>query len=218
MNIGPAEFATDPLPRKFFARDTHLVANELLGKWLIRSWRGKLLIGRITEVESYVGEDDNACHAARGRTPRTEVMFGHAYVYLIYGIYHCLNVVTDRVDFPAAVLIRAVEPLAGIPTMSRARGTEKLENLTTGPGKLTQALRITRNLNGEDLTTGGRLWIAESPDSEPAGQITAGPRVGVDYAGEDASLPWRYFLTCSHFVSKRVRRDFAPGDPSARVK
>ncbi len=192
------------LSRTFFAHDTHTVARELLGKLLVRPWRGKKLVGRITDVESYVGENDLACHASRGRTPRTEIMFGeagHAYVYLIYGMYDCLNLVTERKDFPAAVLIRSLEPVVGIAVMHRLRGTSDIHHLTTGPGKLTQALAITRRLNGEDLTISRQLFVAADGYRVPNSSIATSARIGVDYAGEHAALPWRYFIRGSGFVS-----------------
>ena len=167
------------LSRNFFSRDTHVVAKALLGKMLVRQHAGENFSGRITEVESYVGIDDAACHASHGRTKRTEVMFGaagHAYIYLIYGMYHCLNIVTEAKDFPAAVLIRALDTV-------------------TGPGRLTRALQITRQLNGEDLTASDRLYVIDDGWRVPAKAIITTPRIGVAYAGKDALLPWRYVLT-----------------------
>lgn len=194
-----------PLPRDFFARDTQVVARELLGKLLVRRWRGSDLIGRITEVESYVGPDDLACHASKGRTPRTKIMFGpagFAYVYLVYGMHELFNIVTEQEGFPAAVLVRSLEPVAGIAAMERARGTNKLQQLTTGPGRLTQAMRITRKLNHIDCCTGETLFVADDGTSIVDAQIQTGPRIGVDYAGEWAQRPWRYYLRDSRFVSK----------------
>jgi DNA-3-methyladenine glycosylase len=166
------------LQRSFFARDTHTVARELLGKVLVRTWRGKELTARITEVESYVGENDKACHASRGRTARTEVMFGeagHAYVYLIYGVHHCLNIVTEQKDFPAAVLIRSVDA-------------------AIGPGRVTKHLHITRALNMEDLVQSEKLYVVDDGCYVRVRDIKTAPRIGVDYAGEDALLSWRYFV------------------------
>lgn len=177
------------LPRGFFARDTHAAAKGLLGKLLVRQWRGKLLAARICEVESYVGENDRACHAARGRTLRTEVMFGaagHAYVYLIYGMYHCLNIVTERKGFPAAVLVRGAKGVRP--------PDEKGSDPFSGPGKLCLALHITRAQNGEDLTTSKRLFVADDGVRLSPARIVATSRIGVDYAGADAKLPWRYVL------------------------
>ncbi len=196
-----------PLPREFYRRDAHAVAKELLGKLLVRRWRGQVLVGRITETESYVGPDDLACHASRGRTPRTEVMFGdagHAYVYLIYGMYEMLNVVAEEPGFPAAILIRALEPLAGIGSMQRARKSKSTANLTTGPGKLCQALRITRALNGEDLTRSSRLFVAA--DDYPVDlqrDLAVTPRIGIDYAEHCADYLWRYYLRENPYVSRK---------------
>ena len=197
-----------PLSRRFYQGDTHDVARRLLGKVLIRRWNDVLLAGRITEVESYVSEDDNACHAARGRTPRTEIMFGppgHAYVYLIYGMYHCLNVVTGKKGYAAAVLIRALEPLVGLETMQQFRPKARPHEIANGPGKLARALQIDRDLNTEDLTLGASLWISDDGYQVTSDQIATSPRIGVEYAGEHALLPWRYYLRESRFVSKTPR-------------
>ncbi len=193
------------LQRDFFAQDTHEVARGLLGKLLVRKWRGKNIIGRIMETESYVGRNDAACHAAKGKTKRNEVMFGEAgcaYVYLIYGMYHCLNIVTERKDFPAAVLIRSLEPVEEVDLMYMSRKTKVFKNLTTGPGKLTQALRVTRTLNGEDLTLSDKLFVVNDGLKVKPGSVVSSPRVGVDYAGKDAKLMWRYYVNDSEFVSK----------------
>jgi DNA-3-methyladenine glycosylase len=193
------------LQRDFYAQNTHKVARGLLGKLIVRRWRGKNIAGRIVEVESYVGQNDAACHAARGKTKRNEIMFGeagYAYVYLIYGMYHCLNIVTGGKDFPAAVLIRALEPIKEINLMSKYRKTNVLNNLTTGPGKLTQALQITRILDGEDLTLRNKLFVEDDGFKIESSEILRSPRVGVDYAGEDAKLLWRYCIRDSKFVSK----------------
>ncbi len=203
------------LQRSFYTRDTHIVARELLGKILVRSVKGNKITGRITEVEAYVGEDDLACHASRGRTPRTDIMYGkagHAYIYLIYGMYDCLNIVTDQKNFPAAVLIRSLEPLEGINDMIINRKLSSslqptpyhlLTKLTTGPGKLTQALNITRTLNGEDLTTSQQLYVADDGFTVAAHDVAISPRIGVNYAGPCALYPWRYYLKDSQFLSKK---------------
>ena len=137
------------LPRIYFNRPTLTVARSLIGKYLVRSINGRMLAGKIVEVEAYVGPQDKACHGSKGRTQRTDVMFGPAgaaYVYLIYGMYHCLNVVTEREEFPSAVLIRAIE-LDG--------------ELIDGPGRLCRALEIDRRLNLVDLTIGESLWFED---------------------------------------------------------
>ena len=170
------------LPRIYFNRPTLTVARSLIGKYLVRSIDGRMLAGKIVEVEAYVGPQDKACHASKGRTQRTDVMFGPggvAYVYLIYGMYHCLNVVTEREEFPSAVLIRAIE-IDG--------------ELIDGPGRLCRALQIDRRLNRMDLTTGESLWFEDRGVLVERGDVGAHLRVGVDYAGEWAKKPWRFRL------------------------
>jgi DNA-3-methyladenine glycosylase len=170
------------LPRIYFNRPTIMVARSLVGKYLIRCIDGREIAGKIIEVEAYVGSQDRACHAAKGRTQRTEVMFGQAgvaYVYLIYGMYHCLNVVTEREEFPSAVLIRAIE-LDG--------------KLIDGPGRLCRALQIDRRLNRVDLTIGESLWFEDRGEAVGRGTVGAYPRIGVDYAGTWAEKLWRFRL------------------------
>ena len=170
------------LPRIYFNRPTVTVARSLIGKYLVRSIDGRMLAGKIVEVEAYVGPQDKACHASKGRTPRTEVLFGPpgvAYVYLIYGMYHCLNVVTEREEFPSAILIRAIE-IDG--------------ELIDGPGRLCRALQIDRCLNRVDLTTCESLWFEDRGILVERGDVGAYLRVGVDYAGEWAKKPWRFRL------------------------
>lgn len=183
------------LSRAFYDRPTLLVARELLGQRLVRVIDEHRLSGIIVETEAYVGTDDLACHASRGRTSRTEVMFGpagHAYVYLIYGMHHCLNVVTERRDFPAAVLIRALAPGEGLDGMRRRRRVRSDRQLTSGPGKLCQALHIDRGLNGADLC-GVDLFI-EAATRVPEASVVTTPRVGIPYAGASRELPWRFLL------------------------
>lgn len=167
------------LPRSFFARDTHIVAQELLGKLLVREYRGKKFVVRMTETEAYIGENDLASHGRFGKTKRNTVMYGkagHAYIYFIYGMYDMLNIVTDKKDFPAAVLIRSAGELAG-------------------PGKLTRAMHITRKLNDEDLVISKRLYIADDGFRVLKQDIKTSPRIGVAYAGKYATLPWRYYYS-----------------------
>lgn len=171
------------LPRDYFDRPTLEVARSLVGKYLVREQGSGLIAGRIIEVEAYIGQEDKACHASKGRTARTDVLFGppgHAYVYLCYGMYEMLNVVTEREGFPAAILLRAVE----------CEG-----RLIDGPGRLTRALGIDRRLNRWDLTLGRSLWFEDRGEARPAGLLTTHPRIGVDYAGEWAHKPWRFRLT-----------------------
>jgi DNA-3-methyladenine glycosylase len=157
---------------------------------------GERLSGLIMETEAYIGEEDRACHASRGRTPRTEVMYGlpgHAYIYFIYGMYHCLNVVTDRVGFPAAVLIRAIQPQEGIEYMCRNRGFPPERQLTNGPGKLAQALALDRSLNGLDLCQSDLLFIEEATRVDP-GEIEVTPRIGIRADEIAKRRPWRFLL------------------------
>ena len=170
------------LPRTYFNRPTLRVARSLIGKYLVRVVDGRIIEGKILEVEAYVGSQDKACHASKGRTQRTDVMFGPAgvaYVYLIYGMYHCLNVVTEREEFPSAVLIRAIE-IDG--------------ELIDGPGRLCRALQIDRRLNRVDLTAGESIWFEDRGILVKKGEVETHPRIGVDYAGEWAKKLWRFRL------------------------
>jgi len=187
------------LSRSFYDRPTLDVARDLLGRRLVCAGGGTQRAGRIVEAEAYIGPEDLACHASRGRTPRTEVMFGppgYAYVYIVYGMHHCLNAVTEREGFPAAVLIRALEPEAG------------LDSRTDGPGRLCRALAIDRSFNGADLT-GPRLFVeaGDRPASTPIAEelVASGSRVGVGYAGEWADKPWRFWLKGNRWVSRLKR-------------
>lgn len=191
------------LTRDFYDRDTLTVARELLGCVMVREYEGERLLGRITETEAYIGRCDKACHAYQyKRTPRTETLFaqpGTAYLYLIYGMYTCLNFVTEAVGEPAAVLIRAIEPLEGAQTMARLRFGTSLEAMTAyqrknflnGPGKVCKAMALDRGLNGHDLLT-PPLYVL--PRQGPVGEIHCGPRIGVDYAEEARDFPWRFWL------------------------
>lgn len=188
------------LTRDYFNRPTLQVARSLLGKYLVRARESGLIAGRIVEVEAYVGPDDRASHASRGRTKRTEVMFGPpgvAYVYLIYGMYHCFNIVTEHEEFPAAVLIRAVE-LPGLDQLSNNSAPALPGNggslLINGPGRVCQALHIDLELNRWDLTIGQVLWLEDRGERVAPSGIIASPRIGVDYAGEWAAKPWRFTL------------------------
>ena len=199
------------LSREFYSQDTLTAARLLLGKYLIRRLDcGEVLAGRVTETEAYIGRCDKACHAYNcRRTPRTEILFappGHAYIYLIYGMYHCLNFVTEPEGEPAAVLLRAIQPVAGLDTMVRLRYGDRpltpprLRRLTDGPGKVCRALRLTRAENGMDLT-GDTLFLCDSPEDAglpgsevPRERLRTGPRIGVDYAEEARDFPWRFWL------------------------
>jgi DNA-3-methyladenine glycosylase len=182
------------LPIDFYNRSTLTVARDLIGARLVRILDGQKLVGLITETEAYISEKDLACHAKAGRTPRTAVMFGepgHAYVYFTYGNHWMLNVVTERAGFPAAVLIRAIQPIEGAEVMSARRSGRD----TFGPGKLCQALGITKSENGVDLTeTTGGLWIEAGVEVSNS-LVTKGPRVGLNNTPEPwLSKPWRFLV------------------------
>lgn len=183
------------LPRKFYNRPTLTVARELLGARLVRILNGVKLVGLITETEGYISEEDMACHAKAGRTKRTDPMYGppgHAYIYFTYGNHWMLNVVTEKENFPAAVLIRAIQPIEGIDVMMKRRQGRD----TFGPGKLTQAMGITIGENYVDLTeSGSSLWI-EAGVKVPDKNVTIGPRVGLNKTPEPwLSKPWRFLVT-----------------------
>ncbi|GAB4445446.1 MAG: DNA-3-methyladenine glycosylase [Anaerolineales bacterium] len=182
------------LPRSFYDRPTLTVARELLGARLVRVLDGVKLVGLITETEAYIGEKDLGCHAKAGRTPRTQVMYGapgHAYVYFTYGNHWMLNAVTEREGFPAAVLIRAIQPIEGVEVMRTRRGGRD----TFGPGKLCQAMGIGKGENGVDLTEAGSgLWI-EAGVSIPNPLVTKSARVGLNSVPEPwKSKPWRFLV------------------------
>lgn len=182
------------LPRDFYCRPTLQVARDLIGARLVRILNGKKLVGLITETEAYISQKDLACHAKAGLTPRTQVMFGeagHAYVYFTYGNHWMLNVVTEREGFPAAVLIRAIQPIEGVELMSKRRSGRD----TFGPGKLTQAMGITKSENGVDLTESTHgLWI-EAGLKVPNSLVTKSPRVGLNNTPEPwLSKPWRFLV------------------------
>jgi len=197
MNIPPVEF--------FMETDTLHLAKELLGMMLITRFEGVETSGRIVETEAYLGETDRASHAFGGkRTQRTETMYlpgGHAYVYLCYGIHHLFNIVTHQKDVPHAILIRAIEPIEGIEHMLKRRNKAKADfSLTRGPGSLSQALGIRTIHSGLLLQTAG-IIIAEEESTEKKEIIELSTRIGVDYAGSDALLPYRFSLKGNPWVS-----------------
>lgn len=187
------------LSRSFYARPTRQLAQALLGCVLVHRCDGHTLSGRIVETEAYIGETDLACHARAGRTARTAVMYGRpglAYVYFTYGVHWLFNVVCEREDFPAAVLIRALEPLTGVAVMQAQRpAARSLCALTNGPAKLCQALRIEGTLNGVDLCDPhSALWL-EAGERPPTRSVGRGPRVGLGQTPEPwLSKPWRYWI------------------------
>jgi DNA-3-methyladenine glycosylase len=179
------------LPREFYDRDTKLVARELLGKFLVHKTDGIERIGKIVEVEAYLGEHDLAAHSSKGKTERTKIMFGppgYAYVYFIYGMYFCMNIVTEREGHASAILLRAIEPV------------KNLEGRTGGPGLLCRAMNIDKKLNGHDLLSDD-FYIAES--EAEIFSIVKGPRIGVDYAKHWAKRHLRFYIKGNPFVSRK---------------
>jgi DNA-3-methyladenine glycosylase len=196
----------DKLPATFFQQDDVVeLSRLLLGKKIFTNFDNKLTGGLIVETEAYRAPEDRASHAyGMRRTKRNEMMYqagGCIYVYLCYGIHHLLNIVTNLEGIPHAVLIRAIEPVAGIGTMLQRRQKQKLQrNLTAGPGAVSQALGITREENGLSLN-GPHIWLEMGDKVIDSASIVASPRVGVDYAGEDAKLPWRFRIKDSKWTS-----------------
>lgn len=193
MDEGRDLFSTimEKLDRPFYDRETVTVSKALLGKYLVHRSDGLERIGRIVEVEAYLGEHDLAAHSSKGLTERTKIMFGppgHAYVYLIYGIYYCMNVVTEREGHASAVLLRAIEPI------KNAAGR------TQGPGLLCKAMGIDKRLNGHDLLSDD-FYIAAAAEEKPP-VIVKRPRIGVDYAGHWAKRLLRFYIKGNRFISK----------------
>ncbi len=189
------------LPKEFYARETVQVAEDLLGKHLIRVKGKTRMAGMIVEVEAYRGSDDPASHAFRGLTPRNAPMFGepgHAYVYFTYGNHHCLNVTTQASGTPGAVLIRAIEPLAGVSAMRRLRPNVPDVALTNGPGKLTKALGIDKSLNEVDMTKLGALFVKDAKNGQI--EIMRSTRIGIRVGTERL---WRFYVSGNQYVSKR---------------
>jgi DNA-3-methyladenine glycosylase len=199
--------------RAFFQNeDVIQLSNYLLGKFVVTHIDGIKSAGKIVEVEAYGGIADKACHAFQNRrTKRTETMFGdaaHAYVYLCYGIHHLFNVVTAPKNTPHAVLIRGIEPADNIDTMLKRRKMERLQSrLSAGPGVLSQALGITTELNGVDLMADETpIWLEDRGERIKNDQIIASPRIGVDYAGQCAHWPWRFYLKDNPWVSRSKQK------------
>jgi DNA-3-methyladenine glycosylase len=198
------------LPKSFYQRaDVLQVAKDLLGKILVTKWNGIITAGRIIECEAYNGEIDRASHAFGGRrTNRTEVMYadgGVAYVYLCYGIHHMFNVVTNNKNIPHAILIRALEPLRGIDKMLERTGKLKLDNsLTKGPGNISKAMGIQTRHTGISLKS-KELFIVDDGTAYATKEIAASPRIGVDYAGKDAKLKYRFFVKGNPYVSGKSK-------------
>lgn len=194
------------LKQDFYRQDAITVARKLIGKLLVRNIMGKKMVCRIVETEAYLGPEDKGCHAYQNkRTKRTEVMFkpgGYTYIYLIYGMYYCFNVVTGREDKPEAVLIRSVEPVSGLEMIKKNRDikSKQKEDLTNGPGKLCQALKIDNDLNRLDLVNQDVIYIENQP-AEKDFEVAAGKRINIDYAEEYKNKLWRFYMKDNSFLS-----------------
>lgn len=197
------------LDRKYFLRNSVVVAEDILGYFLIcKSDEGKV-VGKIIETEAYMGEDDLACHASRGRTKRTELLYhdaGHLYIYLNYGIFYMTNVVCGKINSPEAVLLRSVEIIEGIEIAKKRINRNKYVKLNhsfaTGPGKLSIALDFNKNQNGLDIITSNEIYI-EKPDNHRRPPIVKTSRIGVYYAKHCKNYPWRFYIKDNPFVSKK---------------
>lgn len=201
------------LKREFYSRNTIQVSKELLGKYLVHQVNGKKLVGKIVEVEAYLGPEDKAAHSYnRHKSKRNEIMYGpagFAYVFVIYGHNYCMNVVTEKEDIPQAVLIRALEPIEGIEEMAKLRFDKELDeldkrakiNLTNGPGKLCQAMAINKENNGDDLCSDA-FYIEEAEIVEDF-EVVSTKRVNIDYAEEYIDCPWRFYIKGNSYISKK---------------
>ena len=201
------------LDRQFYLNNTLEVAKNLLGKNLVHIIDGVKRVGMIVETEAYIGSIDKACHAYNyKKTPRTEVLFmngGVSYVYLIYGMYYCMNVITEKEEEPCAVLIRAVEPIEGLNEMSMSRynlpynslNKRQITGLTNGPGKLCIAMGITKNENKLNLLS-DKFYISENTEVKNE-DIVQCKRINIDYAEEAADFPWRFYIKDNKYVSKK---------------
>ncbi len=200
------------LSRDFYIKDAERVAKHLLGKYIVREYDGKRVIGKIVETEAYKAMGDKAAHMNNNKiTERTKVAFqigGHAYIYLIYGMYYCFNVVTCKEGVGGAVLIRGMEPIEGIDEMIINRydkiesNKKKIKNLTNGPGKICRALLIDKSFYGEDLCSSGALYITEGEKIKKE-EIIFAKRVNIDYAKEAKDFLWRYYIRGNEYVSKK---------------
>ena len=194
------------IQREFYLKDAVTLGRELLGKIIVKKREdGRIFSGRITETEAYMGTEDKASHSYGGRkTKRTEIMYkegGYSYVFLIYGMYECFNVTVASEGNPQAVLIRGIEPLENKEIMACERKVKKEKDISNGPGKLTRALGITREDNGEDLVTSDKIWLED--DGYKPKSIVETVRIGIDYAEEYALKPWRFYIKDNIFVSKK---------------
>jgi DNA-3-methyladenine glycosylase len=192
------------LNKNYFIRDTHLVCQDLIGKFLIHEDETRLKVGRIVEVEAYQGFNDRASHAARKQTPRNLIMFGpggYYYIYLIYGMHYCLNIVTEKEGFPSAVLIRAVEPIYDSSTNLTDLGLKEKRILGSGPGRLCRWLEVDKIFNTKSVENPSLFMANDYKDQAHQPKIEKSKRVGVQYAGESAHLDWRYLDATSDYIS-----------------
>jgi DNA-3-methyladenine glycosylase len=199
----------EKLPLSFYLRDNVVaMAKDMLGKVLVTNWNGELTSGRIVETEAYQGETDKASHASKGRTKRTEVMYGEggrAYVYLCYGIHQMFNIVVNREGTPHAILVRAVEPIDGVDLMLRRTGKKVLdETLTRGPGNVGKAFGFHTSQCGLSLVS-DELYLADDGYQLKASQVGSSPRIGVAYAGDHAAWEYRFFVKGNPYVSGKIR-------------
>lgn len=196
------------LNREFYLRDTLTIARDLLGKVLVHSTPEGITKGIIVETEAYLGTKDSAAHSYKAtKDGRTNIQYGkggYAYTYLIYGMYTCMNVVTEKEDVPECVLIRALEPIEGISIMNERRKTDKLSNLCSGPGKLCMAMAINKDCYGMDLC-GDELYIEDAPPLEES-MIIPSKRINIDYAGEAKDYLWRFTIKDNSFVSVKIKQ------------
>lgn len=192
------------LPREFYNRDVLTVAEEILGKTLVHITKDGVAKGKIVEVEAYNGLCDKAAHSYKNlRSKRTEIQYGeggYAYVYLIYGMHHCMNIVVNRENLPEVLLLRALQPIEGLELMKKRRKTENVKMLCNGPGKLCQAMEITREHYGEDLC-GENFYLENTPSVKPE-EIVRTKRINIDYAKEAVDFPWRFFIKGNPYVSR----------------
>jgi len=192
------------LDRNFYLKDGHSVAKKLLGKLLVHNTSKGRISGMIVEVEMYDGRSDRASHAYKNKnTPRSLTQHkigGIAYVYMIYGMYYCFNIVTNKVNIPEVVLVRALEPVEGIDLMAQKRATDKIKNLCSGPGKLCRALGIDKTFNEVDLCSGS-LFLEDYKIINKKDILTS-PRINIDYSGEAKDYLWRYYIKDNVYVSK----------------
>lgn len=194
------------LSREFYLRDTLIVSQDLLGKVLVHETEEGITKGRIVEVEAYIGPHDKASHAYNHRkSKRTTIQYntgGYVYMYLIYGVYHCMNIVTSEEGKPEVILLRALEPLEGIPLMQKRRNTQNVKSLCNGPGKLCSAMNISMKQYGIDLCTSNSLYIEDAHLNDY--DIMATKRINIDYAGEYKDYLWRFVVKNSPYLSKHL--------------